>query len=90
MSAGSLPVIVVYAMRLPSGDQSAMNSVALVATRGRCLEPSTFMTHRSKFPLSGTRSYTICRPSGENAGRCSDVVGELVRLVVGPLGNGLM
>src|SRR6267143_4884892 len=58
-----------YAMRVPSGDQRALEPF----TRKRLREPSAFMIHnpesqRSSTWLTQRRVYRICAPSGETCG----------------------
>src|SRR6267143_2382618 len=58
-----------YAIRVPSGDQRALEPF----TRKRLREPSAFMIHnpesqRSSTWLTQRRVYRICAPSGETCG----------------------
>src|SRR5438105_12725537 len=58
-----------YAIRLPSGDQRALEPF----TRKRFLEPSAFMihrpeSHRSSILFTQRRVYTICEPPGAISG----------------------
>src|SRR5207247_7427426 len=58
-----------YAMRVPSGDQRALEPF----TKNRFFEPSAFMIHRpasqrSSILFTQRRVYRICEPSGDVCG----------------------